>query len=98
MVSSNNNNLTLDIKKRELRSFRPTWGPSVFDNETKEDFTEQLKKKSPLPSFEQNIPLYIHIIYPQFASHVNEPDGLKGLKFISILRFGFSGSNNSPYL
>jgi hypothetical protein len=44
------------------------------------------------PSFNQSVPFYISEAYSHFASHVNESNELKGLKFIGII----SGLRRNP--
>jgi uncharacterized protein with GYD domain len=51
------------------------------------------------PSFKRPVPLYVFKAYSRFASHVNESDELKGLKFISIIRLGLSAMDDgNPYI
>jgi uncharacterized protein with GYD domain len=51
------------------------------------------------PSFKRPVPLYVFKAYSRFASHVNESDELKGLKFIGIIRLGLSAmDDDNPYI
>jgi GTP cyclohydrolase II len=66
---------------------------------TKKNSSVKPKKVQFPSSFKRPVRLYVFKAYSRFASHVNESDELKGLKFIAIIRFGLSAMNDgNPYI
>jgi uncharacterized protein with GYD domain len=69
------------------------------EQRTKKNPSVKPKKVQFPPSFKRPVPLYVFKAYSRFASHVNESDELKGLKFIGIIRFGLSAmEDDNPYI
>jgi uncharacterized protein with GYD domain len=69
------------------------------EQRTKKNFSVKPKKVQFPPSFKRPVPLYVFKAYSRFASHVNESDELKGLKFIGIIRFDLSAmEDDTPYI
>jgi GTP cyclohydrolase II len=69
------------------------------EQRTKKNTSVKPKKVQFPPSFKKPVPLYVFKAYSRFASHVNELDELKGLKFIGIIRLGLSAMDDgNPYI
>jgi GTP cyclohydrolase II len=69
------------------------------EQRTKKNPSVKPKKVQFPPSFKRPVPLYVFKAYCRIASHVNESDELKGLKFIGIIRFGLSAmDDDNPYI
>jgi hypothetical protein len=81
-----------------LKSDKPERSLNVVHEEestkrTNEHLTVKKPTMVPFPlSFDQSAPLYVSEAYSRFASHVNESNELKGLKFIGVI----SGLRRNP--
>jgi hypothetical protein len=80
-----------------LKSDKPESSLNIAHEEksserTNEHLTVELTMVPFPPSFNQSVPFYISEAYSHFASHVNESNELKGLKFIGII----SGLRRNP--